>query len=439
MELNQELRNEYLYLWQTCQINPAYASNLDGCINSIKNGRSRYEHVASETGVPWYVIAVIHGMESSYNFNCHLHNGDPLTARTIEGPAGRPPQGSPPFTWEESAIDALNYDGAAGIQSWDLPTIFWFLEKFNGWGYRVGRGRDTTPPCRSAYIFSGTNHYEKGKYVGNGDFDRNAVSAQVSCMAQLKELESMGLIDIDPSVNPYDPDVVGSVADWQHVLNGCGYSPVLVTNGSMDQRTVAMTKDFQKDLGLTQTGAVDLPTWRAGLNHKKLRGWVPVTPIVVPGRVNDLCNVSKIRRLYNFWSQDANDRLVYRTVMQTYGTTSNACAAFVSTALRLSGCESDLPLILWTANLSKALEQRGWNRSEDASQLQPGDIVFSDDTGYNDGIPNHVYLFAGWKNQQTQIANVIDNQGFIHGRNIRKGSGRSDDYNFSPFWYFVRA
>ncbi len=125
--------------------------------------------------------------------------------------------------------------------------------------------------------------------------------------------------------------------------------------------------------------------------------------------------------------------------MQDYGTTNNACAAFVSTALRLSGCERDFPLILWTATLSEELEKRGWTRSTDASQLQPGDVVFSDDCGHRDGIPNHVYLFAGWKDEQDQIAKVIDNQGFIHGRNIRKGSGRLDDYNFSPFWYLVRA
>jgi hypothetical protein len=77
-----------------------------------------------------------------------------------------------------------------------------------------------------------------------------------------------------------DPNNVGSVAAWQNILNGCGYLPTLRITGflPLDKGTLDATKRFQKNLGLQETGTVDLDTWRAGLRHAKLAGWSPVTP-----------------------------------------------------------------------------------------------------------------------------------------------------------------
>ena len=47
--------------------------------------------------------------------------------------------GSPPFTWEESAIDALNYEGFSDWNPslWSDPTVIAFaMEVYNGLGYR---------------------------------------------------------------------------------------------------------------------------------------------------------------------------------------------------------------------------------------------------------------------------------------------------------------
>lgn len=57
--------------------------------------------------MPWYFIAAVHLRESSFQVDRHLHNGDPLTGRTVQVPAGRPPVGDPPHTFEQSASDAL--------------------------------------------------------------------------------------------------------------------------------------------------------------------------------------------------------------------------------------------------------------------------------------------------------------------------------------------
>ena len=90
------------------------------------------------------------------------------------------------------------------------------------------------------------------------------------------------------SVKPKEPqfyrDKVGSVAAWQHLLNGCGYhpenAPRLVITGKLDDTTVAITKKFQQDMNLDTTGEVTNATWEAAFDHTKLRKWKPVEPSI---------------------------------------------------------------------------------------------------------------------------------------------------------------
>jgi len=160
-------------------------------IDISARNRARYEAVAKETGFHWCVVAVIHSLESNQNFTTHLHNGDPLTARTVQVPAGRPLKGNPPFTWQESAIDALKgYSAPEGLED-----TLDFLERYNGLGYRTGAGVNTTPPKTSPYLWSGTDQYVKGKYVADGAFDGNAVSQQIGAVLLLKTFERAGLIE----------------------------------------------------------------------------------------------------------------------------------------------------------------------------------------------------------------------------------------------------
>lgn len=128
--------------------------------------------------------------------------------------------------------------------------------------------------------------------------------------------------------------------------------------------------------------------------------------------------------------------------MGWFGTTQNACVAFVSSALRLSGY--DVPrtnldganISLWTVSFSRYLRNKGWILSKEVAALQPGDVVFTEDGGFGEGVPAHVYIFVGWDDKANQVAWVIDNQAFTHRRNINKGGG---GFNFTPFNYFLRA
>jgi len=168
-----ELQRSYTELWKAMQI-PAgvRVQATDARVRAIADAKPRYDQVANATGVPWYVIGMIHEMEGGMNFATHLHNGDPLTARTVHVPSGRPPTGIPPFQWEDSAVDALAMEGFCAVKLWTVERIAYQLEAYNGWGYR---SRDTG--VNTPYLWSATSNYRKGKFVRDGVFDANAASS----------------------------------------------------------------------------------------------------------------------------------------------------------------------------------------------------------------------------------------------------------------------
>lgn len=164
----------------------------------------QYHAVTAKTSVPSYVIGCIHMMESGFNFKTHLHNGDPLTARTVNRPFGRPKNGEPPFDWHDSAIDAIS-DFCLRVNFKSLPPHLWslarcltFLEKYNGLQYRkmYQEGLLEAWPqdllgVPSPYLWSGTQWYKKGKFSADGVYDKNLVSKQIGCVPVLKMLTKL--------------------------------------------------------------------------------------------------------------------------------------------------------------------------------------------------------------------------------------------------------
>lgn len=190
------LRAEYVAMFDAAAIRPERLASVDRVVNTLYANKARYEAVAAGTGVPWYVIAVLHSLEgggSSGHFTKHLHNGDPLTARTTHVPANRPaapPANGEAYTWEESALDAMR-SRFTGWNDWSLPAVLWQLEKYNGFGTR-GHGIATP------YLWSFTTLYDRGKYTRDGPTGWNptTVSQQVGAAALLKRMEQRGLIAI---------------------------------------------------------------------------------------------------------------------------------------------------------------------------------------------------------------------------------------------------
>ena len=172
----------YAQQFAACAVKPEHAAEVRREAAAILANRSRYQAVAANfTGMPWWVVGILHSMECGLNFHQHLHNGDPLTARTVQVPAGRPKVGYPPFTWEESAIDAIECDHLDKVTDWTPGNALTVFENYNGTGYRK-RG------VPSPYLWSFTDQYHSGKYTADGKYDPSAVSKQCGCAALMKNL-----------------------------------------------------------------------------------------------------------------------------------------------------------------------------------------------------------------------------------------------------------
>ena len=175
-----QIKDEYQAWFDACKVRAGQQGAVDYYVKKLKQGQASYEEVGRDlNGIPWYFIGVIHGMECGFNFNGHMHNGDPLSACTVHVPAGRPQTGAPPFTWRQSARDAMTMKGFQQVIDWSMPHILFFLERYNGMGYRM-HGAPTP------YLWSFSNLYSKGKFVQDGRFDPNAVSKQCGAALMLK-------------------------------------------------------------------------------------------------------------------------------------------------------------------------------------------------------------------------------------------------------------
>lgn len=179
--------SDYLNLFHECQLteNPKKSQELHSVCRVLVTNQLLYALVQSASGVPWAVVACLHFRESNQDFKKHLHNGDPLTARTVHVPVGRPEKGYPPFTWTASAVDALSEVWRP--REWSLPGALEFMERYNGLGYQK-LAHINTP-----YLWDFTSAYTSGLYTADGHFDPAAREARPGAVAILKALTREGI------------------------------------------------------------------------------------------------------------------------------------------------------------------------------------------------------------------------------------------------------
>jgi lysozyme family protein len=181
--------SEYRRMFLATSRDPASMVRVKRFTDRLLAGRARYETAVSGTPVPWYMLGIVHGLETNFAFNRHLHNGDPLSARTVNVPKGRPVTGTPPFDWTTSARDVLTMTHWASEQDWSFPHLLYLAERYNGMGYR----RRGVP---SPYVWAGTDIYQKGKFSADGRFDAELKAQGMGVAAVLKELVARGVIDL---------------------------------------------------------------------------------------------------------------------------------------------------------------------------------------------------------------------------------------------------
>ena len=184
------LKPEYERLFAKCKVLDEHRSKVRALIDRVSANRLRYEAVGKPLGTPWWLIGAIHAMEAGLNFHTHLHNGDPLTQRTVQVPSGRPKEGNPPFTWEASATDALKLHGFHVWRDWSVAGALYKAEEYNGWGVR----KFHTSSGPTAYLWSYTNLYRGGKYVKDRVWSATAKSQQPGVAAMLRLMVDRGLI-----------------------------------------------------------------------------------------------------------------------------------------------------------------------------------------------------------------------------------------------------
>src|SRR5208282_4613146 len=106
IRLTDTLRNDYTTEFSSMVVSPSKLLEANSVAKTILDNKARYLAIEKATGVPWFMVAVLHWREASGNFHTYLGDGEPLTSVTHCVPRGRGPFAS----WEAGAIDALTHE-----------------------------------------------------------------------------------------------------------------------------------------------------------------------------------------------------------------------------------------------------------------------------------------------------------------------------------------
>lgn len=244
------------------------ASEFTPVAKRLVAAKERYQAVASQTGVPWYFIAVTHEREGAQDWRTSLAQGDPWNKKSTHVPKGRGP-----FTsWEEAAVDALVNCApyAAKNKDWSIGGLLTMLEQYNGLGYANRK-------IPSPYIWSGTDQYARGKYVADGKFNANTVDKQLGCAGLLLAMQK-----IDPSVTlegpPHNQEGT-NIEVVQRRLDALGYHEVGTIDGKWGGKTAGAIAAFKNDRHLVDPAEGISPALTAELDKAEAEKWTrPIAP-----------------------------------------------------------------------------------------------------------------------------------------------------------------
>lgn len=230
--------------------------------------KERYMAVSDQTGVPWFFIAVTHQRESAQRWDRSLAQGDPWNKKSVHVPKGRGPFAS----WEEAAVDALVVcpPKAASNKDWSIGGLLTMLEQYNGLGY-ANKG------IPSPYIWSGTDQYQRGKYIADGKFSATTVDKQLGCAGLL-----LAMREIDPSITldgpPHNQESI-LIEAVQRRLDALGYHDVGTIDGKWGGKTAGAIAGFKNDRHIADDAEGITPRLIAELDKAEAEKWKrPIAP-----------------------------------------------------------------------------------------------------------------------------------------------------------------
>jgi lysozyme family protein len=198
-----KLKDTELARWRAMTIHADLIPSLDRTAQRLIDHKSTYLEIERETSVKWFWIAPVHMRESDANFTRSLAQGDVLTRRSVNVPAGRLPLPAvPPFTFQAAAIDALTVcDHIDKWTDWSIGGLLLEFNRYNGLWYA---SHDVPSP----YVWASTDQYKGGKFTSDHHYDSNYVDHQSGCAALLARM-----IALDTSIVI---DGAGDVAHSEH-------------------------------------------------------------------------------------------------------------------------------------------------------------------------------------------------------------------------------
>jgi lysozyme family protein len=178
--------------WPIMRIRPECLHEVTAVATRLveAKAKARYQEIEKATGVPWFIVAVIHEREASQDFTKQLGQGDPLGEKSTHRPRGMGPYFNhptdPPLqdAFYRGAVDALTNSApfAARWIDWTPSGSLTLLILYNGTGY------EDFHHMISPYLWGATDQQMRGKYVADGKFDPTVMDQQIGCAAMLWQM-----------------------------------------------------------------------------------------------------------------------------------------------------------------------------------------------------------------------------------------------------------
>ena len=171
------LRNNYKELYESMIILPEYKVKVDWYTTKALSQKHEYIKVEELLTVPWEIVAALHSLESTFDLDKQILNGQKWDQETTWVPKGLGPW----ISFESSCVSAFNRHKPP--IKYTIEEVSNFAERWNGGGYAK---RNKLSP----YLYSFSNlGLKTGKFVSDGRYSSTAISKQCGFLVLLKALD----------------------------------------------------------------------------------------------------------------------------------------------------------------------------------------------------------------------------------------------------------